>query len=170
MLVLGHIGVTSGILYLLRLLKNRRDFSLAVVGALLPDIIDKPLGLIIFHGFGNGRLIAHTLVFNLLLLTLFAAFRHRMRSRMKSRMRSGHWLIVPLASLMHVLDDETWKEPSILFFPLLGGFPVKNSVSFYERLMRILHAYTEPVIQVSELVGVIAILYIFFLAFPRSGK
>ncbi|WP_196769050.1 metal-dependent hydrolase [Neomoorella thermoacetica] len=40
------------------------DYRLVLIGSMLPDIIDKPLGGVIFkETLGNGRIYAHTLVF-----------------------------------------------------------------------------------------------------------
>ena len=52
MFFFGHIGITLGVFYSLRRLSSKNNFWAAVpyiiVGSLLPDIIDKPLGRIIF--------------------------------------------------------------------------------------------------------------------------
>ena len=75
MLPLGHIGVNYVLINIFKRTKTRRDLFLLVVGSLLPDIIDKPLGLILYHGFGNGRLYAHTLLFNVSMLLIILIFR-----------------------------------------------------------------------------------------------
>jgi hypothetical protein len=52
MLLFGHVGVTLGIFIGLGIflpqLKTIIDPKYLVIGALLPDIIDKPLGMVIF--------------------------------------------------------------------------------------------------------------------------
>ena len=79
MFVFGHLGVTLGVVFLaLRLLKlrtkleikfNRRLYLFVFTGSLLPDLIDKPVGEILLAGsISNGRIFAHTLLFNFLLL------------------------------------------------------------------------------------------------------
>ena len=61
MLLFGHIGITLGIFfvfsYIAPRLKTIIDRRYLVVGALLPDLIDKPLGLIVFAStISNGRM------------------------------------------------------------------------------------------------------------------
>src|SRR5665647_1657031 len=73
MLLFGHIGVTFGVFFGLAFfipqLRTIIDPTYLVIGSLLPDLIDKPLGLIIFPStIANGRMIAHTLLFS---FTLF---------------------------------------------------------------------------------------------------
>ena len=48
---------------------NTVDFRLIILGSILPDIIDKPFELVFPHlGTDTGRGMAHTLIFNLLLV------------------------------------------------------------------------------------------------------
>jgi LexA-binding, inner membrane-associated putative hydrolase len=73
MLLFGHIGVTLGIFFVFSYfaprLKTIIDPRYLAVGALLPDLIDKPLGMIVFSSsISNGRMISHTFVFS---FTLF---------------------------------------------------------------------------------------------------
>ncbi len=72
MFIFGHIGITLGIFYLLNTLFSKNSFLATVpyivIGSLLPDIIDKPLGRIILaETIGSGRIFAHTLLFGALL-------------------------------------------------------------------------------------------------------
>ncbi len=52
MFVMGHVGCTLGIMVIIAMmvpgLRDRIDMRFVLVGALLPDIIDKPIGNIIF--------------------------------------------------------------------------------------------------------------------------
>ena len=50
------------------------DIRLLFIGSLLPDIIDKPLGMIILRdSLANGRIFAHTLLF-LVVLTICGTY------------------------------------------------------------------------------------------------
>lgn len=70
MLVFGHLGFTTGIFSLIEeKLGYRIDYRVVFIGALLPDMIDKPLGMILLP-LHNGRVFAHTLLFALMLLSL----------------------------------------------------------------------------------------------------
>jgi len=75
MLLFGHIGVTLGVFFVLGIfiprLKSIIDPKYLVIGALLPDLVDKPLGRVIFSStLANGRIIGHTLLFSLILLLI----------------------------------------------------------------------------------------------------
>ena len=72
MLLFGHLGITLGVYLGLGIFIPRLrvvvDPRYLAIGALLPDLIDKPIGRVIFAStLANGRIIGHTLLFTLLL-------------------------------------------------------------------------------------------------------
>ena len=85
------------------------DYRLILLGSMLPDIIDKPLGVWLHL---SGRAIAHTMVFSVVLvaaaLTLFA-WR-----------RSVGLLCLAFASVIHLVLDQMWLTPRTLFWPAYG--------------------------------------------------
>ena len=162
MLPLGHVAITTFILYAAKFIRTRRDFLLAVFGSILPDLIDKPLGFIIFHGFGNGRLVAHTLLFNLILLTFFIILKSRLEHGLR-----GNAVVIPLASMLHIVEDRTWKEPALLFYPFLGSMPLKPPISLIERIQKILRAYSSPYILTSELLGSVLLCFLLYVFYNR---
>ncbi len=97
--------------------------------ALLPDIIDKPVGSLLFRDiFSNGRIFAHTLVFSLA-LGLLGLYRYR-------RGKGTGVLVLAFGSLMHLLLDSMWNTPQTLFWPLLGwDFPRVDLSNWLERLL-----------------------------------
>ncbi len=147
MLLFGHIGITLGIAWLAESkLKIKMDYRLIAVGSLLPDIIDKPVGMILLP-LNNGRVIGHTLLFILILLLIGLKYR-------KS-------LFLSFASLLHLIEDEMWREPQTLFWPLLGfEFPAKEHGSFYKYVGRIISEYTPSLshVFISEIIGLAIIL------------
>jgi Predicted membrane-bound metal-dependent hydrolase (DUF457). len=117
MLLFGHIGVTLGIFFGLELfiprLRTIIDPKYLAVGALLPDLIDKPIGMVIFAStFANGRIIGHTLLFSLSLL-LVGLYMHEKRKDIK-------FLALASGSFFHLMEDQMWASPRTLFWPLLG--------------------------------------------------
>jgi inner membrane protein len=97
------------------------DIRLLIIGSMLPDIIDKPVGVFFFKStFDNGRIVSHTLVFLLVLLIpgLFLYWQRR-----KS------WLLaLAFGTLAHLILDQMWQSPQTLLWPLYGWeFP-----RFYE--------------------------------------
>lgn len=117
MLLFGHVGVTLGIFFGLAFfipqLSSFIDPTYLVVGSLLPDLIDKPLGTIIFPSvIASGRTITHTLFFSVILFLtgLYLYFK------------IGDIKVLTLASgsIFHLLEDRMWKSPRTLLWPLIG--------------------------------------------------
>jgi inner membrane protein len=146
MMVLAHAGITLGVTVLagnvairkskpgnhlassLAAFYRRIDFRILLVGALLPDIIDKPLGGIILRNqLGSGRIYAHTLLF---LVALF------LTGIMLYRLRSSLWMLVlAFGSFIHLILDSMWQMPRTLLWPFLGfdfeRLPVENWISHW---------------------------------------
>ena len=123
MLLFGHIGVTLGVFFGLAFfipqLRTIIDPTYLVIGSLLPDLIDKPLGMVIFSStIANGRMVAHTLLFS---FTLFITGLYLYDKR-------GDIKVLTLAagSIVHLMEDQMWASPRTLFWPLLGWRFRKN--------------------------------------------
>jgi hypothetical protein len=117
MLLFGHVGVTLGIFYGLSFfipqLGTIIDPAYLVIGSLLPDLIDKPLGTLIFpSAIANGRMITHTLLFSVT-LSLLGIYLY---------VKIGDIRVFTLAagSISHLVEDKMWKAPRTLFWPLIG--------------------------------------------------
>jgi membrane-bound metal-dependent hydrolase YbcI (DUF457 family) len=116
MLLMCHlfIGAIIG-LVAFRYLKDRRVVILALIGSVLPDLIDKPLGHIILYGsIDYGRIYAHSGLFLIAVVILGIAY-HR---------KSGSWIMMglTLGVLSHLALDSMWELPVTVFYPLLGDF------------------------------------------------
>src|SRR3989304_7079224 len=110
MYVLGHLGLGLGIAWLAT---SRRpgtvDYRLVLFGALLPDLIDKPLGALLDL---DARLWAHTLFFVGVVLAASAVPRARLL------------FSVGIGILTHLLLDRIWEQPSVGLWAALGwSFP-----------------------------------------------
>jgi len=90
------------------------DYRLVIVGSLLPDLIDKSLQFwFISETFDfTGRSIAHTLVFNFILIALSLLVLPVNRALGP--------LIFSLSSIGHLVFDRMWESPTTLFWPLYG--------------------------------------------------
>ena len=110
MLVLAHVGYTTGAVRISQKFALRRplDYRLVILMAILPDVIDRTLYVFVIPGAQSGRLFAHTLMFNLLLLAVLVAIRRDL------------W-ICGVLPLVHLLLDLQSMSADQLFWPFLGA-------------------------------------------------
>jgi membrane-bound metal-dependent hydrolase YbcI (DUF457 family) len=165
MLILAHTGITLGAAALAARalpgddaaqgwfgrLGGWLDIRLLLVGSLLPDIIDKPLGqLLLSETFSNGRIFAHTLLFFILIAAAGYYLYHSRRQR---------WLLALAAgTLMHLVLDEMWLSPATLFWPLLGpDFPKRELASWLGNIFQAI--ISDPRTYVTELIGLAVLVW-----------
>ena len=196
MLILGHVGITFGVALAAdavarpaagtqarhshpvfswlhertAVLSQRIDLRLLALGSLLPDVIDKPLGLLLFPGyFGTGRLYAHALLFPLALGIAGVWFQ---RSR-----GAPHLLVLAYGSFMHLTLDAMWHTPVTLLWPFLG--PLERGHEAGDWLARLIETLlTNPAAYVTEIAGAILLAPLLwavvrraeFLRFLRTGR
>ena len=142
-------------------LANRIDIRLLLVGSLLPDIIDKPIGVFFFRDtFSNGRIFCHTLLF-FILITLGGLYLYRSRNKT--------WLLaLSFGTFMHLILDRMWLSPRTLLWPLYGFSFEKVDLTYWTQDM--FHALlTNPMVWISELVGA-AIVICFVWLLVRRGN
>jgi inner membrane protein len=160
MLVFAHTGLAIGAASVVAAVANHRekkswleslskytDIRFLVIGSLLPDIIDKPIG----HMFlGNGRVFAHTLLF-LLLLIVVGTIVYR---------RNKHLWGLSLAAgvFMHLFLDTMWLAPHTLFWPFLGWvFEREDYSDYWHRLFQLLLSHRTEAI--CEIIGFIIVVW-----------
>ena len=100
------------------------DYRLILAGTLLPDLIDKPLVFLVGPGFVNSSLrsVGHSVVGGLLLLTIAWVVTRRWQ-----RAAAGSFGVALVA---HLLMDQMWRTPEVLFWPLLGFVLPEQDVPF----------------------------------------
>lgn len=173
MFALGHTGITLGAAGVTVGLEsatassagqatvNGSSMVALVIGANLPDLIDKPIGVFApDFGLGTGRGIAHTLVFNLGILAAGVYMSDR----------GLPWLMyMALASLGHLVLDKMWRLPRVLLWPLYGfSFPRVGRRGLVAQILAWWRALrTEPGVYVFELAG--ALLMVLFYIWRYSG-
>lgn len=136
MYTLGELGIGLGLAWLVSYRsRSAVDFRLILVGSVLPDLIDKPLGAILHL---EARLWAHSLLFlgGLAVLSLWPA------------VRGLRW--VAFGDAVHLLVDLIWQQPLVALWPLLGlAFPAgEQSFGTYFQIL-----LTDPYVQFGEIVG-----------------
>jgi inner membrane protein len=189
MLPLAHVGLTLGAACLIKGALSRKqgtlaactddcsqsyvtaspkiwqmiDYRLIMLGALLPDIIDKPIGVLFHSTFGTGRLFCHTLLF-LVIVVIAGIYLYKRRHR--------PWLLlIAFGVFTHLILDLMWLEPRTLLWPAYGfTFPVDEWTSIGNWLSDMWHGFlANPVISTPEIMGAL-ILAVFFAALIRRKK
>jgi hypothetical protein len=76
-LVGAHVGYTIGSAWAAQRIARRKppDYRVIAIMAMLPDLVDRFLYAFVLPDAQGGRLIAHTLLFNLALLALLMALK-----------------------------------------------------------------------------------------------
>ena len=145
MLLFAHLGLALASARI----APRADLIFVAIGSMLPDIIDKPLGDVIYGTPNMGRIFAHTLLF-LLLLCIAALY----------------WQDLRLASLcggvlVHLSLDFMWNSPAILFWPLLGSFPPAPYMDTLSYIQMLFLGLRQPMVLLPEILGLAYLIYLF---------
>ena len=125
------------------------DIRALLVGSLLPDIIDKPVGQILFRDtFSNGRIFCHSLLF---LLVITSAGRYLYKRNKKT------WLFAfSFGTFMHLILDQMWLTPQTLLWPLYGSaFPKADMSHWLENIFIALR--TVPSVYIPEIIGALVL-------------
>ena len=137
------------------------DYRLLLVGSILPDIIDKPLGIwLLRETLSSGRIFAHTLVFAAVLAGVGLYFYVKRR-----------WLgalCLALGTVAHLILDQMWLNLRTLLWPLYGLSFERGIVEDW--LPRILTSLvTDPRAYCTEIIGAL-LLAMFVWYIIRHGK
>lgn len=94
------------------------DIRFLAVGALLPDVIDLPVGTVLLADrYSTGELWFHSLLVPTLVVVVVLAFTRR------GRRRRG-WMALAVGMFFHLLVDGMWTSAETFFWPFFGlGFP-----------------------------------------------
>ena len=149
-----HVTILAGIF-------SQVDYRLLMLGSLLPDIIDKPLGTwLLRDSISNGRVFTHTLLFTLI-LAVVGIYLYVGKSR-----QGVLWL--SLGCLTHLCLDQMWLIPRTLLWPAYGWSFQRQDISGWlgnglSSLAR------NPGLYIPEIIGAI-MLAAFFIDVFRQGK
>lgn len=116
MFIVCHLflGLVLG-LAIAKHLNDRRLIGFCALGAVFPDLLDKPVGhLLLAESLNSGRIFGHGLLF-LALLAIAGIF-------LLQRRQSFALLAVAAGTLSHQVIDVMWAMPVTWYFPLLGPY------------------------------------------------
>lgn len=145
-----HLGMTCIIIFL-ALGARRIDYRVVLLGAIISDLIDKPIGRIFFADkFESGRLYGHTLLVATAALLLIQLVLRGATAR--------RWFILPICMLVHQMLDAMWNEPIAWFWPLFGSkFPADPKENYWLEVLT--RPLDHPWELVREAVGLALLIY-----------
>lgn len=90
------------------------DVRFLLLGAILPDLIDLPVGTILFpERFSTGELWFHSLLVPTIYMAIVLAVTRRGRRRRA-------WMALGIGWLLHLLIDGMWFDESVFLWPFFG--------------------------------------------------
>lgn len=135
------------------------DVRLLVLGAVLPNLIDKPLGTVLWPGyFGADRLFGHSLLFPTVIMVVALLVTRR------GRRRRGI-MAVAIGAMLHLLLDGMWTSTSTFLWPLFGAAFEAGRPEYWGNLGEIF----TPVAILQELVGLAYLVYLYRKAGLSDG-
>lgn len=138
---------------------NRKaiDYRFILLGALLPDLIDKPVG---FTYFSNLRVFSHSLLF-LLIIIAAGIFLYRFRKQL--------WLLcLAFGVFWHLILDQMWLNTHTLFWPLLGLPFERLDVSNWMYVI-LQELRNEPAVYLPEIIGLVILIYLGIMLVIKRG-
>jgi inner membrane protein len=147
------------------------DLRFLALGAVLPNLIDKPLTLLFPETFPAGRTVAHTLVVSAAVMTVVLLVTRRGRRRRA-------FMAVAIGMLLHLALDAIWNEPEVLFWPAFGvEFPPDAGGGGWSSVVASLRSPWNWLLEVVGLVYLVVLYRMAGLADPmarsaliRSGR
>ena len=141
MFLLGHLGIALGLAWLLTFRSSARvDYRLILLGSVLPDLIDKPLGIALGL---ETRIYGHTFVFLAAVLAL--GFVPRWASLR----------LLGFGAATHLLLDRIWDMPRIVLWPAYGWAfrPAPFDAGFWWDVI-----FMDPYVQAGEVLGAVVLI------------
>ncbi|MGI9666519.1 MAG: metal-dependent hydrolase [Acidimicrobiia bacterium] len=89
------------------------DLRFLALGAILPDLIDLPIGVAMWSTFQTPRLAAHSILFGAIAMVAVLILTRRGPRRKR-------WMLLAVGLLIHVALDAMWQHPETLWWPFLG--------------------------------------------------
>lgn len=130
------------------------DVRFLLVGAILPDLIDMPIGTVLLADrFSTGELWAHSLLLPTVFMTgvLIATRRGRQRRA---------WMAVGIGWLFHLLLDAMWVDQNVFLWPFFGWKIPAGEAPYWPLAWE--RALSDPWRWIKEIVGLGYLVWLWF--------
>lgn len=155
---MGHlvIGLIIGFI-LYEFFHDRTIIVFVAIGSVLPDVVDKPLGYIIFSStLDNGRIFFHSLIMVFLFFIIgFIIWR---------LFKSYSIIFIAVGVFVHHLVDMMWTRPVNWEYPLFGQVQPEAHTNYF------LNALVAELTSVTEWIFFIAVLTIAILLYRNTRQ
>lgn len=140
---LWHIGASVAFIrYAFR--DPMMDIRFLAFGAILADVIDLPIGILLWPTFKTPRLFGHSMMFAFTAMVLVALFTRRGPVRKQ-------WILLAVGLLLHLALDAMWRSPETLWWPFFGwDFTFSGFETFLDYASDVLMT---PMMWLSEVAG-----------------
>lgn len=128
------------------------DVRFLALGAIIPDLIDVPLGTVLFpQTIGTSEAVAHTLLAPTAVAIVVLASTRRGRRRRA-------WMALVVGWFFHLLLDGMWTSSEVFFWPLFGiEFPA-GPTPFWGGIAD--RALADPLRWVTEAIGATYLIWL----------
>lgn len=121
------------------------DLRFLALGAVVADLIDLPIGIVMWDSFQTVRLASHSLVFAAAVMVGVLALTRRGTARKR-------WMLFAVGVLAHLAFDAMWRNPETLWWPFLGwDFSATGFATYGEYVSNV---FADPRLWLGEIVGV----------------
>lgn len=140
-----HVGATTAFTrYAFR--DPAMDVRFLALGAILPDLIDLPVGIALWDRFESVRLMSHSIALGAVLLVVVLVVTRRGRRRKQ-------WIMVAVGVMLHLVLDAMWNLPETLWWPFLGSEFTATGFSTFGAYLRDL--VMDPLMWAGEVAGAV---------------
>ena len=145
-----HVGATTAFIrYAFR--DPAMDLRFLALGALAPDLIDLPIGVVFWTSVEHVRLAAHSFAFGVIVMVAVLVLTRRGPVRKR-------WMLFAVGVLLHLALDAMWQLPETLWGPFFGWDFASSGFASYGANLRDL--LSTPILWAGELAG---LAYLAFL-------
>ena len=144
-MLLWHIGASVGFIrYAFR--DQRMDLRFLALGAVLSDLVDLPVAVLLWSNYESARLVGHSTMFAVVLMVAVLVLTRR-----------GLWrkrlILLATGVLLHLALDAMWQSPETLWWPFFGWEFTQSGFATYGAYASEL--VSNPWVWVGEIVGLV---------------